>query len=89
VLHIVSIYEAECSCHFLPPHSSKMIQWGALTMVAIRTIHIRVQMCNIVLNTGYFYICWKQQVPLKLFTQLCLTLCEVLVVVLEDGFTYC
>jgi len=29
-----------------------MIQWGALTMVAIRTIHIRVQMCNSVLNTG-------------------------------------
>jgi hypothetical protein len=52
VLHSVSIYEAECSCHFLPPHSGKMIQWGALTMVATRTIHIRVQMCNSVLNTG-------------------------------------
>jgi hypothetical protein len=89
VLHSVSIYEAECSCHFLPLHSGKMIQWGALTMVAIITVHIRVQMYNIVLNTGYYSICWKQQVPLKLFTQLCLTLCEVLVIVLEDGFTYC
>jgi hypothetical protein len=85
----VSIYEAECSCHFLPPHSGKMIQWGALTMVAIRTIHIRMQMCNSVLNTGYCSICWKQQLPLKLFTRLCLTFCEVLVIVLEAGFTCC
>jgi len=52
MLHSVSIYEGECNCHFLPPHSGKMIQWIALTMFAIRTIHIRVQMCNSVLNTG-------------------------------------
>ena len=89
VSHSVSIYEAECSCHFLPSHSGKMIQVGALTMVAIRTIHIRVHICNSVLNTGYCSICWKQHLPLKVFTQLCLTLCEVLVIVLEDGFTCC
>jgi len=97
VLHSVSIYEGECSCHFLPPHSGKIIQWGALTMVTIRTIHIGVQMCNSVLNTDghgnkpelHERVCWKQQLPLKLFTQLCLTLCEVLVIVLEDRFTYC
>jgi len=92
VLHSVSIYEAECNCHFLPLHSGKMIQWGALTMVVIRTIHIRMQMCNIVLNTGYCSICWKQQVPLKLFTQLCLCVwhcVKYLLLCLEDGFTYC